>query len=75
VNRVPHDYSALVFADQGLSMDMSREFKAPRAKRQRKPAPVLIDEMRRMQTEHVITRMRAANARPATFIWPEAIPA
>lgn len=74
MNRVPQDYSALVFADQGLTLDMSRTFKAPR-KRQPKPREVLIDEMRHMQTEHVLTRMRAANGRPATFIWPEEVPA
>lgn len=73
MNRVPQDYSAVVLADQGLSMDMSRTFKAPRAKREPKPAPMPFSEVRRMQTERVLTRMRAANGRPATFIWPSEV--
>jgi hypothetical protein len=69
VNRVPQDYSALVFADQGLAMDMSRTFKAPRAKREPKPPLVPMSEFRRLQAEHVIAKMRATQGR---MVFPEA---
>jgi hypothetical protein len=61
---VPQDYSAIVFADQGLAVDFSRN-PTPT------PEPRAAD-LRRLQVEHVMTRMRAANGRPATFLWPEA---
>ena len=63
---VPQDYSALVFADQGLALDFSRS--RPESRTQALSAA----EIRRMQVEHVLTRMRADNGRPAIFLWPEA---
>lgn len=70
---IPSDYSAIVFADQGIDLDLSRGRPKPRkfkAKAPPAPKPLSAAELRYLQVEHVITSMRAANDRPATFIWP-----
>ena len=71
--KITSDYSAIVFADQGFSLDLSRGRPQPRKpKPPPPPTPLSAAELRYLHVEHVITSMRAANGRPATFIRAEA---
>jgi hypothetical protein len=74
---IPADYSALVFADQGLSLDLSRGRPKPRKPKVKvdKPRELSQAELRYAQVEHVIVSMREKCGRPATFIRPEEVPA
>jgi hypothetical protein len=69
---VPQDYSAIVFADQGLAMDFSRAARPARPAKVKPTPPVRQSDLRRLQVQHVVERMRATHGRPAAFIWPEA---
>lgn len=70
---IPEDYAAVWFGDQGMALDLSRGRPKPRKSKPPPPPKPLSDaELRYLQVEHVITRMRAANGWPATFIRPEA---